>query len=454
MVQGEDRDSLRSWLQDDLFSSVSYREPMILHLPQGPLRLYLAGVRGADGSLTVFLAGDRQEQAEMMSIRLRQLGPPQQDDSALYEDLTRITNEMMAMQRRLENANRELAYQKERIRVTMDSIGEGVISTDMEGMVHYINDQGKALLGLDECCLGQAVHDVVPGILEEEGGLEAMIERVLVQDGGPIRLMDVPLLCGEPPCPVLDITLSAIRDQSGKVAGGVVVFFKDVSEKKRAQEALANANRKLNLLSSITRHDILNTLTALMGYLDLARMRNQEPGLEDYMHKMQAMAERINAQVSATRDYQEVGIKEAMWVDLSSTIAAASSLLDLGDIHLEIDLPPGLQIYADPMVNKVFYNLMENTLRHGKDARNISFHTEGLGRSLLLVYSDDGGGVELPYKEKIFRREHYSNTGFGLFLSREILGITGMEILENGVPGEGVRFEIKISPDAYRLNAS
>jgi len=205
---------------------------------------------------------------------------------------------------------------------------------------------------------------------------------------------------------------------------------------------------------SFTRHDILNTLTALMGYLDLARMRNQEPGLEDYMHKMQAMAERINAQVSATRDYQEVGIKEAMWVDLSSTIAAASSLLDLGDIHLEIDLPPGLQIYADPMVNKVFYNLMENTLRHGKDARNISFHTEGLGRSLLLVYSDDGGGVELPYKEKIFRREHYSNTGFGLFLSREILGITGMEILENGVPGEGVRFEIKISPDAYRLNAS
>jgi signal transduction histidine kinase len=54
------------------------------------------------------------------------------------------------------------------------------------------------------------------------------------------------------------------------------------------------------------------------------------------------------------------------------------------------------------------------------------------------------------FKEAIFVRKHFKNTGFGLSLSREILGITGLSIRERGTPGEGARFEITIPRQNYR----
>jgi signal transduction histidine kinase len=99
----------------------------------------------------------------------------------------------------------------------------------------------------------------------------------------------------------------------------------------------------------------------------------------------------------------------------------------------------------------VFYNLVENSLRHGEKITRARFSCiEGTG-TLILVYEDDGAGVPAGVKERIFRREYFKNTGFGLFLSREILGITNMTISEVGTPGQGVRFEIKIPKNMYRF---
>ncbi|MDD3398022.1 MAG: ATP-binding protein [Candidatus Methanomethylophilaceae archaeon] len=450
IISIEQMAGLQDFLDDPAFGSLSYREKTFVNIPGKGSSFLVSMMKGNEGGLTVLLDQDRAGQAQSLAVHFQKEGPTRPEDSQIYEDLTRITNEMMSMQRQLENANRELAYQKERIRVTMDSIGEGVVSTDKSGNVQYINDQGQILLGLQTSCIGKPVHDVIPGILHEEESLEGLIGMAMEDAGQPIRLLDVTLCCDQPPCPVLDITLSAIKDRSGDVAGGVVVFFKDVSEKKRAQEALSNANRKLNLLSSITRHDLLNTLTVLNGYLELAHSSSIDEVTKRYLDKMVLSSERMLAQISATRDYQEVGVKEAVWVDLPSVIRQASSQLDLGSISMDMQLPEQLRIFADPMVNKVFYNLMENTLRHGKGVSTMSFRIELENNHLELVYSDDGVGVEEEYKEKIFRREHYSNTGFGLFLSREILGITGMTIREDGVPGQGARFRIRVPPGSYR----
>ena len=62
-----------------------------------------------------------------------------------------------------------------------------------------------------------------------------------------------------------------------------------------------------------------------------------------------------------------------------------------------------------------------------------------------------GQGVPDEYKEAIFQRKYFQNTGFGLFLSRTILGITGMTIRETGTPGKGAVFEILVPPGAYRF---
>ncbi len=114
--------------------------------------------------------------------------------------------------------------------------------------------------------------------------------------------------------------------------------------------------------------------------------------------------------------------------------------MDLGD----------LEIYADPLLQKVFYNLIENALRHGGAVTRIGVSAEPAGKDLVLVFEDDGVGVPEGKKEQIFRREHYANTGFGLFLSREILSITGIAIRESGTPGKGARFELLVPEGAFR----
>jgi hypothetical protein len=122
---------------------------------------------------------------------------------------------------------------------------------------------------------------------------------------------------------------------------------------------------------------------------------------------------------------------------------------DCHGIEIAIDLPE-VGVFADPLLKKVFYNLVENSVRHGEKLTRILISSAGNPRGLSIIFEDDGVGVAENVKEKIFRRKHFKNTGFGLFLSREILGITSIAICENGIPGQGARFEIRVPGGAWR----
>jgi len=98
----------------------------------------------------------------------------------------------------------------------------------------------------------------------------------------------------------------------------------------------------------------------------------------------------------------------------------------------------------------VFYNLIENSIRHGEHVTEVSIRTVERADSLDIIIEDNGVGIPEAEKEKIFRREYYKNTGFGLFLSREILAITNLVIRETGTPGEGARFVIGIPREHFR----
>jgi len=106
-------------------------------------------------------------------------------------------------------------------------------------------------------------------------------------------------------------------------------------------------------------------------------------------------------------------------------------------------------------VEKVFYNLIDNTLRYGGDKLTtirITSHAEG--PALVLVFEDDGVGVAERDKKVIFDKGFGKNTGLGLFLTREILSITGLTIAETGVAGSGARFEITIPAGGFRFTGA
>nr|WP_319375966.1 PAS domain-containing sensor histidine kinase [uncultured Methanoregula sp.] len=222
------------------------------------------------------------------------------------------------------------------------------------------------------------------------------------------------------------------------------------SELNRYAQALTLANKKLNLLSSITRHDILNKLTGLMGYLELIKEEFPDPQLQEYLTIQSEIIGIMELQIGFTKDYQSLGIENPHWFDLNETIQAAASAIHHPSVTVTVETGD-LWIYADPMLEKVFYNLIDNALSHGTNLTRIAFRAEVSGETACIICEDDGGGVPNEFKEAIFNRKHFRHTGFGLFLSREILGITGLGIRETGEPGKGARFEINVPPQYFRI---
>jgi PAS domain S-box-containing protein len=223
----------------------------------------------------------------------------------------------------------------------------------------------------------------------------------------------------------------------------------DITESKFAQESLTQANKKLNLLNNVTRHDILNQLTALIGFLEISRLDTRDPRLLSLIEKEEQAANAIRSQIMFTRDYQNIGVYSPRWQNIGEAITLAQATLDLHTVRMITELM-SIEVYADPLLEKVFYNLIENSLRHGDHVTSIFVRTEETAEGMNLIVEDNGNGVPSDAKEKIFRREYYKNTGFGLFLSREILAITGLSIIEGGTPGSGARFIIHIPKGKYR----
>jgi signal transduction histidine kinase len=112
-------------------------------------------------------------------------------------------------------------------------------------------------------------------------------------------------------------------------------------------------------------------------------------------------------------------------------------------------------VYADPLFQKVFYNLIDNALRYGGNTiKTIRISSKVSDKGLTIVCEDDGVGIKDEDKKRLFIRGFGKATGLGLFLSREILAITGITITETGIPGKGARFEIVVPKGAYRFTGS
>jgi len=151
---------------------------------------------------------------------------------------------------------------------------------------------------------------------------------------------------------------------------------------------------------------------------------------------------RLQEQITFTKDYQDIGVRSPTWHRVGTVIAEAARGLDPGSVRI-IDEVGELEIYADPLLTKVFYNLIENAIRYGRDLTGITFSFEEcVDDGIVIVVQDDGVGVPEKDKARIFEHGVGSNTGLGLFLVREILAITDLTIRECGRPGQGARFEI------------
>jgi len=243
---------------------------------------------------------------------------------------------------------------------------------------------------------------------------------------------------------------SPIRSSDRSIIGIVSVMI-DITDLKQAQAELEKSNSKLNLLSSITRHDILNSLTGVLGYLMYAEEERDPDKKMVFIEKCRKAAELIQEQIEFTRDYQDLGIKEPVWHNAEKVFNVAANGLKFNDIEVNTSLS-GLEVYTDPLLERVIFNILDNSIRYGKKITRISSYWYRNEEQVTWVIADNGVGVEPEMKERIFRKGVGTNTGLGLFLTREILDITGLTITETGNSGDGVRFEIHIPQGAWKID--
>jgi PAS domain S-box-containing protein len=219
-----------------------------------------------------------------------------------------------------------------------------------------------------------------------------------------------------------------------------------------AQETLRQTNKKMNLLSSITRHDINNQIFSLKGLLHLSKETLADVNkTSDYIAMEEKIANSIERHIHFTEEYQDLGVHEPVWQNVQECFNTAKKSLLPSSITCIVSLD-NIYIYADPLFEKVVYTLIDNTLRHGKKVTQIRlFHQITENDNLHLLYEDDGVGISDLDKDNVFNRGFGRNTGFGLFLAREILSITDLSIRECGNVGNGVRFEILVPKGKFQF---
>jgi PAS domain S-box-containing protein len=364
----------------------------------------------------------------------------EQDVAAALADYTAIVLEQA--RRRL--AEKDLKKSEEKYRAVVDRASDGIVIIQ-DGVFCFVNPKAAEVIG-------SAVNDIIGTPFID---LIAPAERQKVLEKYTLRLR------GEAASSVYETTVIRKNNQAVdiEINAGLItyegkpadlVFIRDISDRKRSELALRLANQKLHLLSSVTRHDILNKLTLVIGYFEMARMTDDPEKREDFHRKIDTSLKIMEDQIQFTRDYQDMGVKAPEWQDAAAVFARAVSQLETGSVRIGNDLE-GLTLYADPLLFKVLYNIVDNSLRYGTKVTCITAGFTLSGNFAILAISDDGVGIPVNDKTHIFEKGFGQHTGLGLFLAREILSLTGIEIMETGFPGKGARFEIHIPAASFRV---
>ncbi|MDD5187681.1 MAG: PAS domain-containing protein [Methanoregula sp.] len=228
----------------------------------------------------------------------------------------------------------------------------------------------------------------------------------------------------------------------------------DITERKRAEDQINLANRKLALMTDVTFQDIQNKVTALRGYVEINKENVREHQQIIFLEKEEDVLESIHRLIKNTKEYQQMGVDQLRWIPLEPGIRMQASLISgKPDFLLDIDLH-GLEIYSDPLIDRVFYNLIDNTVKHSKSFTRMSFSCRETPDGLIVICEDDGIGILPEQKNQIFDRVVGGVGKFGLFFVREFLDMSGITIIENGEPGKGARFEITVPKGMYRFTGA
>ena len=369
-----------------------------------------------------------------------QRDPTLRVDSIGNDELAALSDAVNHLLKHLEEAQEEISISERKAQSLLNAIPDILVTISRDGIItEFVRPGNRTYIMPESYYLGAPIDKILPPEIVPEARI--ILENAFTTK--EVQSFDYSLLLKGHEV-WYDTRFVAIDDNY------VIALLRDYSAEKRAERSYQQANAKLNLLNSITRHDILNQITALQLFVSIAMETCNDDQLRSDLEKIETIGETIQKQIEFTRDYQELGVHGPQWQRMDGMVKEACLQLDIDGWNIEADFG-NLEIFADPLARKVVYNLIDNSLRHaGPDADTIRMSWSPTDLGIEIVYEDNGVGISSDVREKMFEKELRKRHGFGLFLAREILSITGISIHEEGKPGNGVRFIIIVPLGAFR----
>jgi len=225
----------------------------------------------------------------------------------------------------------------------------------------------------------------------------------------------------------------------------------NIEDLKQAKDALALTVRKLVLMNDVAYQDIQNKVTALRGYSDLSKDTKTETERLAFIAKEEKILADIHQLIKNTKQYQEMGLGKSQWISVEPEIKMAVALTSCETpVSIDADLHE-LELYSDPLIERVFFQLIDNAMKHGVGLTRITFSCHEVPDRLVLVCEDDGAGIDPSKRATLFSRITGGKARFGLFFVSEYLVLAGMSIAETSEPGKGARFEIAVPKGMWRM---
>ncbi len=232
-----------------------------------------------------------------------------------------------------------------------------------------------------------------------------------------------------------------------------ILTFVDITRRVAAEQALQSANDKLSLLARISTDHISRTANEIIGTVDELAVGVKDTETVGWIERIRTQARTLIRQIFLTETYQSLGASPPIWIPVEEVIESARPAVTNGKVSFRC-WAERLEIYADPIFSDVINHIVDNSFRHGGKVSNVVVTYRAIESGLLLTFADDGIGIPYEQKERIFEYDAGGHAGIGLYICRQILGVTGMTITENGTEGIGARFVIHVPKGNFRIEGT
>jgi PAS domain S-box-containing protein len=388
-----------------------------------------------------------------------------EDQRRHVEETQKLHSETIEALLQARRAERALADEKERLAVTLRSIGDGVIATDLDGNVLSINNVAETLTGwTQEDAAGKPFGTVFRSFdPETRERLPNAVATVAWNAGQPSVTHSTVLVARDLSERPIEEISAPLRDAAGRTIG-MVVAFRDITDALKMREERAKASKldSLGLLAGGIAHDFNNILMAIMGNVSMARVTTPKgPALRSLDEAQQACLRarqltwqlltfsRGGAPVKKTTAIPRI-LKESAGLALRGS--NASCTFDISPELWSVSADEGqlVQVFTNMMINA------QQAMPHGGAIRiraeNIvepGPHSAGVGtgRFVKVTLTDEGIGIPEENLGRIF--DPYFTTkqkgsGLGLATSYSIIKNHGGSVSVESRPGQGTTLRVNL----------